>query len=65
MKNTLKRPSLYLSQYNRLIEGKRFADETGGAMEYSTLVRAGYKIIHSYGLFKKTCYEWRKVIRNQ
>ena len=51
--------------YFRLIEGKRFADKAGGTMEHSTLVRAGYKIIHANGLFTHVCYEWRKVLRTK
>ena len=51
--------------YIRLIEGKRFADKAGDTMEHSTLVRAGYKIIHANGLFTQACYEWRKVLRTK
>ena len=51
--------------YRRLTEGKRFADEAGDTMEHSTLVRAGYKIIHATGQFTQACYEWRKVARPQ
>ena len=49
--------------YIRLIEGKRFADKAGGTMEYSTLVQAGYKNIHTNSLFTLVCYELRKVLR--
>ena len=41
----------------RLIEGKRFADKAGDTVTHSTLVRAGYKIIHANGLFTQSCYE--------
>ena len=45
----------------RLTEGKCFADEAGDTIEYSTLVRTGYKIIHTTGQFIQAYYEWRKV----
>ena len=51
--------------YIRLTEEKQFADEAGGTLEHSTLVRAGYKIIHANGLFTQACYEQRKVLRTK
>ena len=40
---------------------KTLCRRTGVIMEYSTLVRAGYKVIHSNGQFTQVCCEWRKV----
>ena len=51
--------------YDRLIEEKFFANKASDTMEYSTLIRAGYKIIHPNCLFTHACYEWKKVLRNQ
>ena len=49
--------------FNRLLDGKNFAEEASDTMEDSVLTRIGYNTIAANGLFQQACYEWRKLTR--
>ena len=51
--------------FNRLFDGKHFAEKAGDTMEDSVLTRIGYNTIADNGLFQQACYEWRKLSKVQ
>lgn len=48
--------------YEQLIEGKAFAMKGNETINDSTLVRIGYNLIKSTGLFEVACRQWRQSI---
>ena len=63
MKTTWSPPDPIGILFNRLLDGKNFADEVSDTMEFSVLTRIGYNTIAANGLFQQACYEWRKLTR--
>jgi hypothetical protein len=55
-------PTPIESLYEQLIEGKSFALKGNEQINDSTLVRIGYNLIKSTGLFEVACRQWRQSV---